>query len=74
MFGQLTGLQSLRGIVLCLNANEDELYGVKRYLYEILQILSVSQLEKTALKSLLATSNIQSSIVSHEKQLPLAIF
>lgn len=26
MFGQLTGLQSLRGIVLCLNAHENQLY------------------------------------------------
>src|SRR3989338_5885104 len=26
MFGQLTGLQSLRGIVVCLNAHKSELY------------------------------------------------
>ena len=26
VFGQLTGLQSLRGILLCLNAHEDQLY------------------------------------------------
>lgn len=47
---------------------------IKRDLYEILQILSVSQFEKTALGSLLTTSNLQSSIFDHEKQLPLAIF
>jgi len=47
---------------------------IKRDLYEILQILSVSQFEKTALTSLLATSNLQSSAFDPEKQLPLAIF
>ena len=47
---------------------------IKRDLYEILQILSVSQFEKTALESLLSGSELQKSESNHQKLLPLAFF
>lgn len=47
---------------------------IKRDLYEILQILSVSQFEKTALTSLLRNSPLQKPESALQKSLPLAIF
>ena len=47
--------------------------GIKRDLYEILQILSVSQFEKTALESLLNNVKLQKQESSLQKPLPLAI-
>ncbi len=47
---------------------------IKRDLYEILQILSVSQFEKTALSSLLIRSTSQKPADDRQKSLPLAIF
>ena len=47
--------------------------NIKRDLYEILQILSVSQFEKTALTSLLGKCKLQKSESKLQKQLPLAI-
>ncbi len=47
---------------------------IKRDLYEILQILSVSQFEKTALESLLSNTGLQKDKLDLEKQLSLAIF
>ncbi len=47
---------------------------IKRDLYEILQILSVSQFEKTALESLFSNTGLQKDELDLEKQLPLAIF
>jgi hypothetical protein len=47
---------------------------IKRNLYEILQILSVSQFEKTALSSLISNSTIHSSHIDPKKQLTLDIF
>lgn len=48
--------------------------GIKRDLYEILQILSVSQFEKIALTSLLDAEVLQSDEINSQKPLPLAIF
>lgn len=48
--------------------------NIKRNLYEILQILSTSQFEKTALTSLLNEAELQIPEDETEKQLPLAIF
>ena len=48
--------------------------GIKRDLYEILQILSVSQFEKTALESLLNNARLQKDELNSQKPLPLAIF
>ncbi|MEK7838153.1 MAG: IS4 family transposase [candidate division NC10 bacterium] len=47
--------------------------GIKRDLYEILQILSVSQFEKTALISLLGKAVLQKSESDLQKRLPLAV-
>jgi hypothetical protein len=47
---------------------------IKRDLYEILQILSVSQFEKTALKSLLGQDELQKTEDHAQRSLPLAIF
>ena len=47
--------------------------NIKRDLYEILQILSVSQFEKTALESLLNNVKLQKQESSRQKPLPLAI-
>lgn len=47
--------------------------NIKRDLYEILQILSVSQFEKTALTSLLTKSALQKPGSYFQKPLPLAI-
>jgi len=47
---------------------------IKRDLYEILQILSVSQFEKTALTSLLNQTTIRNCEPAIQKPLPLAIF
>lgn len=47
---------------------------IQRDLYEILQILSVSQFEKIALTSLLNDTILQKSEQSLQKPLPLAIF
>lgn len=47
---------------------------IKRDLYEILQILSVSQFEKTALSSLLNEAELQNPVHGLQKPLPLAIF
>jgi IS4 transposase len=47
--------------------------NIKRDLYEILQILSVSQFEKTALASLLNNMVLQKTKSSLQKPLPLAI-
>ena len=144
MFGQLANLNSLRGIVLCLNAHPHSLYHlgfktkkftlstlaranqnrewriwrdftdhligiarklylhdndfsidlkntvyvldstvaiakkkqlkVKQNLYEILQILQVSQFEKTALHSLISTIKLQSLESDKQQQLRLAEF
>lgn len=46
---------------------------IKRDLYEILQILSVSQFEKTALASLLSHTELQNLELNPQKPLPLAI-
>jgi hypothetical protein len=48
--------------------------NIKRNLYEILQILQVSQFEKTALISLLNETELQISEKEAENQLTLAIF
>jgi len=48
--------------------------NIKRDLYEILQILSVSQFEKTALTSLLNKAVLQKPENDYQKPLPLAIF
>lgn len=48
--------------------------NIKRNLYEILQILSTSQFEKTALTSLLAEAELQISDVEPQKPLSLAYF
>ena len=47
---------------------------IKRDLYEILQILSVSQFEKTALISLLGQGDLQKIESNIQRSLPLAIF
>jgi hypothetical protein len=47
---------------------------IKRDLYEILQILSVSQFEKMALESLLNNTELQKDELDPQKPLPLAIF
>lgn len=47
--------------------------NIKRDLYEILQIFSVSQFEKTALKSLLNTTSLQKLESGLQERLPLAI-
>jgi hypothetical protein len=47
---------------------------IKRDLYEILQILSVSQFEKTALESLLNNTKLQKDELDPQEQLSLAIF
>jgi hypothetical protein len=47
---------------------------IKRDLYEILQILSVSQLEKTALESLLSNTELQKDELDPQKPLPFAVF
>jgi len=47
---------------------------IKRDLYEILQILSVSQFEKTALESLLSECELQKPASGIQKRLPLANF
>ena len=47
---------------------------IKRDLYEILQILSVSQFEKTALTSLLGKGDLQKTENDAQRSLPLAIF
>ena len=47
---------------------------IKRDLYEILQILSVSQFEKTALASLLSKTTLQKCKSDLQEPLPLAIF
>lgn len=48
--------------------------NIKRNLYEILQILQVSQFEKTALISLLNDTELQTSENESQEQLSLAIF
>ena len=48
--------------------------NIKRNLYEILQILSVYQSEKTALESLPKNTKLQKPEGGYQKQLPLAIF
>lgn len=48
--------------------------GIERDLYEILQILSVSQFEKRALGSLLAKASLQKRESDIQKPLPLAVF
>ena len=48
--------------------------GIKRDLYEILQILSVSQFEKTALASLLNQGDLQKTENDAQRSLPSAIF
>jgi len=48
--------------------------GIKRDLYEILQILSVSQFEKTALTSLLNNTPLQKYESDLQERLPLAVF
>ena len=47
--------------------------NIKRDLYEILQILSVSQFEKTALTSLLTQDELQIVECPDQKPLPFAI-
>lgn len=47
---------------------------IKRNLYEILQILSVSQLEKTPIKPMLAETELQTLDIQEEKQLMLFNF
>lgn len=48
--------------------------GIKRNLYEILQILSVSQLEKTPIKSMLSEAELQIFENQEKKQLMLFDF
>ena len=95
MFGQLTSLKSLRGIILCLNAHPNSLYHlgfrtkkftlstvaiakkqlkVKQNLYEILQILQVSQFEKIALFSLISKPGLHFNENSPQMSLNLAEF
>ena len=47
---------------------------IRRDLYEILQILQVSQFEKNALHSLISNTKLQSSEIGEQKQLRLAEF
>src|SRR3989339_534401 len=47
---------------------------IRRDLYEILQILQVSQFEKNSLHSLISNTKLQSSEIGEQKQLRLAEF
>jgi Domain of unknown function (DUF4372) len=74
VFGQLTTRDSLRDLIVALNAIVGKEHKIERTTYEILQILGISLLDKTPVKELLTNNDYKDVKELHYKQLSLSLF